>query len=60
MTTRDTIDVTLDFLYEVKENSTRIAARKRGADREGWIEDAAHYGHAISLIERAYGRKRRD
>lgn len=50
----DTIDATLDWLEERKENCIRIGSTKSGADREGWIEDGAKFGHAISLIKRAY------
>lgn len=52
--TRDTIDDTLDWLEERKENCIRHAMKKTGKDREGWIEDGAYFGHAISLIRRAY------
>jgi hypothetical protein len=51
---RDTIDDTLDWLAERKENCLRILQQKTGDDREGWIDDAAKFGHAISLIRRAY------
>lgn len=52
--TRDTIDDTLDWLLERKENCLRLAQQKTGQDREGWIEDASRFGHAISLIRRSY------
>jgi len=52
--TRDTIDDTLDWLEERKANCVRLASRKSGTDRDGWIDDGAHFGHAISLIRRAY------
>lgn len=51
---RDTIDKTLEWLEERKANCERIALEKTGADRAGWIEDAAYFFHAISLISRAY------
>jgi hypothetical protein len=51
---RDTIDDTIEWLVERKENCLRIAMQKTGKDREGWIEDGAKFGHAISLIRRAY------
>lgn len=57
--TRDSIDDTLDWLEERRANCIRIAANKVGKDRDGWIEDSAYFGHAISLIRREYrpGRK---
>jgi uncharacterized coiled-coil protein SlyX len=51
---RDSIDDTLDWLAERKENCIRLATRKTGRDREDYIEDASKYSHAISLIRREY------
>lgn len=54
----DSINSTLAWLEERKANCIRIASQKAGEDREGWIEDGAYFAHAISLIRRAYGRRR--
>jgi hypothetical protein len=51
---RDSIDDTLDWLAARKENCLPLAMQKTGKDRDGWIEDGAFFGCAISLIRRAY------
>jgi hypothetical protein len=54
---RDSIDDTLDWLEARKEICLQ-SAMKNVAARDGWIEDASKFGHAISLIRREYRPKR--
>ena len=51
---RDTIDDMLDWLAARKEDCLQAAMHLTGRDRDDSIEAAARYGHAISLIRRAY------
>jgi len=41
------------WLEERAENAERIGATKRGADREGWDEDARYFREAIQVISEA-------
>jgi len=40
------------WLKERELNARRIASKKTGEDRSGWIEDAQHFQAALSEIER--------
>lgn len=42
----------LVWLRERKENCFRIAEKKTGSDRTGWLQDARYFGDAIKLIEK--------
>jgi hypothetical protein len=55
---RDSIDDTLDWLEARKEICLQRAMKTTGGQRDGWIEDASIFGHAISLIRREYRPKR--
>ena len=38
------------WLQERHENCVRIAAQNTGADKAGWIEDAAYFAEALASI----------
>ena len=44
---------TIAWLREREENCRRIAKAKVGSDRDGWLEDAAYFNSAITLLARA-------
>lgn len=39
------------WLSERLANCQRIAVSKTGADREGWLDDAAYFAAAMGLVE---------
>lgn len=39
------------WLVERYESATAIAARKTGADRAGWLEDAAYFKAAVKALD---------
>ncbi len=39
-----------DWLRERHENCLRLAEQKVGAEREGWLEDAAYFSRAMTTI----------
>lgn len=39
------------WMVDRQANCLRIAGTKRGADRDGWLEDAAYFSAAIGLID---------
>ncbi len=43
----------MDWLHERADNCRAIASQKRGADRDGWLEDARYFDMAITTIENA-------
>lgn len=43
----------IDWLRERQANCMRISSSKTGADREGWLGDAAYFAEAISALSGA-------
>lgn len=39
------------WTVERQRNCYRIAAGKRGTDRDGWLEDAAYFAGLVGLID---------
>lgn len=39
-----------EWLLDRQENCAAIAARKTGADRDGWLEDEQYFAAAAALI----------
>lgn len=42
-----------EWLHEREQNARAIASVKRGADKEAWLEDAAHFRAAYLAVGRA-------
>lgn len=45
----------LEWLEERLANSMRLADEKSGADRAGWVEDAAYYAKTIAIVRTLAG-----
>jgi len=43
------------WLRERHGNCLRLAEQRRGLDRQGWLDDAAFFAAAITLIEAKHG-----
>jgi hypothetical protein len=56
MTDERSVEVLISWLNERLDNCQRIAAQKRGADRMGWLEDAAYFREAAAALLREKAR----
>jgi hypothetical protein len=52
------VSTLVDWIEEREQNALRIADSKHGADRQGWLEDAAYFSQckeSVLAVEKVHG-----